>query len=281
MSIHIEPFDNRNRPIIDRGNEVTPHIYFNDVRLKEGESFEYCLEDFESGVVLGSGRCRVEAGGENFDSVGERTGIFGGKPDAVYVPKNTPVRLTCISPEAEALIAGCKTDFQGRPFRVPPGEVEKVQYGSDDTKTHRMIYHIFGKNGEGRVGNLLLSELFTVGAGGWSGFPPHRHDTDDLPRQTHHEEVYHFRFDPEQGFAAQFGYAGEEDFGPVYHVKQGSTFLLDRGYHPVVVAPGYRMYYFTILAGLSQRPLVQYFEPAHAHQLETIPGIKDMIARFR
>jgi 5-deoxy-glucuronate isomerase len=26
---------------------------------------------------------------------------------------------------------------------------------------------------------------------------------------------------------------------------------------------------------------VQYFQPSHADQLETIPGIKDMIAKFK
>ena len=38
---------------------------------------------------------------------------------------------------------------------------------------------------------------------------------------------------------------------------------------------------FTILGGLSQRPLVQFFQPQHAYQVETIPGIKDMIAKFK
>jgi len=41
------------------------------------------------------------------------------------------------------------------------------------------------------------------------------------------------------------------------------------------------MYYFTILGGLTQRSLVQYFQPTHSAQLETIPGIKDMIAKFK
>ena len=40
------------------------------------------------------------------------------------------------------------------------------------------------------------------------------------------------------------------------------------------------MYYFTILVGQSQRSLIQYFQKTHAYQLETIPGIKDMIAKF-
>ncbi|MEM6480187.1 MAG: 5-deoxy-glucuronate isomerase, partial [Pseudomonadota bacterium] len=59
------------------------------------------------------------------------------------------------------------------------------------------------------------------------------------------------------------------------------TIQIDTGYHPCVAAPGYEMYYFTILAGLSQRSLVQYFQPTHAYQVETIPGIKDMVAKFK
>ena len=35
------------------------------------------------------------------------------------------------------------------------------------------------------------------------------------------------------------------------------------------------------MAGLNQRPLVQYFQPTHVGQLEIIPGIKDMIAKFK
>ena len=69
--------------------------------------------------------------------------------------------------------------------------------------------------------------------------------------------------------------------GDAYHIMDGSTICLDSGYHPCAVLPGYEMYYFTILGGLSQRSLVQYFQPTHAAQIETIPGIKDMIAKFK
>lgn len=68
---------------------------------------------------------------------------------------------------------------------------------------------------------------------------------------------------------------------PVYHVKDGSTLAIDKGYHPVVVAPGYQMYYFTIIVGKTDSSLIQYFHPDHKFQLETIPGIKDMIAAFK
>ena len=131
------------------------------------------------------------------------------------------------------------------------------------------------------MGRLLVSELFTVGAGGWSGFPPHKHDTDTLPAESRHDEVYNFRFNPEHGFGAQFITQEGEDMGDVYHIRNGSTIQIEKGYHPCVAGPGYEMYYFTILGGLSQRPLHQNFHPEHVYQLETIPGMKDMINKFK
>ena len=73
----------------------------------------------------------------------------------------------------------------------------------------------------------------------------------------------------------------DNESGDAYHIVDGSTICIDHGYHPCCVLPGYEMYYFTILGGLSQRSLVQYFQPTHAYQVETIPGIKDMIAKFK
>jgi 5-deoxy-glucuronate isomerase len=128
---------------------------------------------------------------------------------------------------------------------------------------------------------LLVSELFTVGAGGWSGFPSHKHDTDRLPTETRHDETYNFRFKPNSGSGVQMLQREDNTPGEAYHIMDGSTICLDSGYHPCCVLPGYEMYYFTILGGLSQRSLVQYFQPTHAYQIETIPGIKDMIAKFK
>ena len=69
--------------------------------------------------------------------------------------------------------------------------------------------------------------------------------------------------------------------GDAYHIMDGSTMLIDKGYHPCAALPGYEMYYFTILGGLSQRSLKQYFQTTHEEQLHTIPGIMDMVAKFK
>jgi 5-deoxy-glucuronate isomerase len=41
------------------------------------------------------------------------------------------------------------------------------------------------------------------------------------------------------------------------------------------------MYYFTVIVGAHSQSLKQYFDPHHAYQVETIPGIKDMVAKFK
>jgi 5-deoxy-glucuronate isomerase len=111
---------------------------------------------------------------------------------------------------------------------------------------------------------LLVSRAFTVGQGGWSGFPSHKHDTDRLPDETRHDETYNFRFRPNHGSGVQMLQREDNKPGDAYHIVDGSTICLDKGYHPCCVLPGYEMYYFTILGGLSQRSLKQYFQPTHA-----------------
>lgn len=279
--MHIPPFDNKNEAIVDRENVVVPLNYFNIVKLKKGERYRYQLEGYESCVVPATGLIDVICG-EAFKDIGGRgEDVWDGEPEGVYVPTNMNAEIICKSDAAEIFIAGAKFDETFTPFAVRKDEIDLVQYGSDDTKTHRKIKHILGQKQADRVGRLLVSELYTVGAGGWSGFPSHKHDTDRLPDETRHDETYNFRFRPNYGSGLQMLQREDGKVGDAYHIVDGSTVCIDKGYHPCCVLPGYEMYYFTILGGESQRPLVQYFQPTHAAQIETIPGIKDMIAKFK
>jgi 5-deoxy-glucuronate isomerase len=280
--MHIPPSDNHNKPIIDVNDARVPLNYFNIVKLLEGQSFEYQVPGYETGIVPATGTVDIHVGGERFAGIGQRgTDVWDGEPEGVYAPSGTKVRLSCTSAKAEVFVAGARFDGELSPFAVRAPDIDKIQYGSDDTKTHRKIKHILGAKHHGRVGRLLVSELFTVGQGGWSGFPPHKHDTDRLPIETRHDETYNFRFRPTHGFGLQLVQREDGNVGEAYHLLNGSTVILEKGYHPCVAAPGYEMYYFTILGGLSQRSLVQFFQPTHAYQVETIPGIKDMIAKFK
>lgn len=280
--MHIPPYDNYNKAVIDVDDARVPLNYFNIVKLKCGEHFSYCVPRYETAIVPATGTVDVEIEGVSFKALGNRVGdVWGGEPEGVYVPSGAKAGMTCVSETAEIFVAGAQFDKLLEPFDVRVADLDRVQYGSDETKTHRKIKHILGTKYRDRVGRLLVSELFTVGQGGWSGFPPHKHDTDRLPLETRHDETYNFRFKPDHGFGMQLVQREDGKVGDAYHIVNGSTIILDKGYHPCVVAPGYEMYYFTILGGLSQRPLVQFFQPTHAYQIETIPGIKDMIAKFK
>lgn len=280
--MHIAPFDNQNKPIVEPDNALVPLNYFNIVKLKKGEAFTYQVPGYETCIVPATGTVDVDVEGVSYPALGNRTiDVWDGEPEGVYAPVGAKVTIVCVSDETETFVAGAKYDQVLDPFDVRADSIDLVQYGSDDTKTHRKIKHILGQKQHDKVGRLLVSELYTVGQGGWSGFPSHKHDTDRLPDETRHDETYNFRFRPNYGSGVQMLQREDNKPGDAYHIVDGSTICLDKGYHPCAVLPGYEMYYFTILGGLSQRSLVQYFQPTHAAQLETIPGIKDMIAKFK
>ena len=280
--MHIAPYENLNKPIVDIDNEFVPLNYFNIVKLKKGEVFEYTISGYETCIVPATGTVSVDIEGKTFDHLGNRgIDVWDGEPEGAYVPVGAKVRIVCKSNKTETFIAGAKYDKILEPFDIRKAEIDFVQYGSDETKTHRKIKHILGANQHGKVGRLLVSELFTVGQGGWSGFPSHKHDTDRLPDETKHDETYNFRFKPNYGSGLQMLQRKDNKPGDAYHIMDGSTMLIDKGYHPCAVLPGYEMYYFTILGGLSQRSLKQYFQPTHEEQLHTIPGIMDMVAKFK
>lgn len=285
--MHIAPHDNQNKPIVDVDHDLVPLNYFNIVKLKRGEVFEYAVPGYETCVVPATGTVDVDVEGAVYPDLGNRTeDVWDGDPEGVYVPVGAKVRITCKTDATETFIAGAKYDKVLEPFDVRAPELDLVQYGSDDTKTHRKIKHILGAHHHDKVGRLLVSELFTVGEGGWSGFPSHKHDTDRKGAdgemiETRHDETYNFRFKPNYGSGVQMLQREDNKPGDAYHIMDGSTIMLDKGYHPCAVLPGYQMYYFTILGGLSQRSLKQYFQPTHEEQLHTIPGIMDMVAKFK
>ena len=278
--MHIPPYDNENNPIVDANNKAVPLNYFNIVKLKKGDAFEYQVPGYETCIVPATGTININVEGMEFQRLGNRVeDVWDGEPEGVYVPVGAKAEMACMSENAEVFIAGAKYDKVLIPFDVR--EYDLVQYGSDETKTHRKIKHILGQKQHDKVGRLLVSELYTVGAGGWSGFPSHKHDTNRIPKQTRHDETYNFRFKPNWGSGLQLLQRSDNETGDAYHIVDGSTICINHGYHPCCVLPGYEMYYFTILGGLSQRSLIQYFQPTHAYQVETIPGIKDMIAKFK
>ncbi|MEO1104310.1 MAG: 5-deoxy-glucuronate isomerase, partial [Pseudomonadota bacterium] len=226
--MHIPPHENHNKPIVDVDDPLVPLNYFNIVKLKKGEAFEYTVPGYETCIVPATGTIDVNVEGFKADALGGRgEDVWDGEPEGVYVPTAAKAEMVCTSDEAEVFVAGAKFDGVLDAFAVRKDELDLVQYGSDDTKTHRKIKHILGQKQHGKVGRLLVSELFTVGQGGWSGFPSHKHDTDRLPDETRHDETYNFRFRPNYGSGIQMLQREDNKPGDAYHIMDRSTICLD------------------------------------------------------
>ncbi len=109
---------------------------------------------------------------------------------------------------------------------------------------------------------LIIVEVYTP-AGNWSSFPPHKHDVHAPPAEVDLEEIYYYRIDRPEGYAIQrvYSYDGERD--ATLTVRDGELVLIPDGYHPVVAAHGYNIYYLNALSG-SSRSLAASLDPNYS-----------------
>ena len=73
--MHIAPFDNHNRPIVDVDDERVPLNYFNIVKLDRDETFEYRVPGYETCIVPATGTVDVAVGNEYFSAIGQRVDV--------------------------------------------------------------------------------------------------------------------------------------------------------------------------------------------------------------
>ena len=95
-----------------------------------------------------------------------------------------------------------------RPRVLPGAAIEVETRGRGD---HERFIHPILMDDEGAE-SLLVVEVLTP-AGHWSSYPPHKHDHDDPPRQSHLEEIYYHRIRPAHGFGLQRVYDYESARG--------------------------------------------------------------------
>jgi len=61
--MHIPPFDNQNKPIVDIDDNHVPLNYFNIVKLNKDQSFEYVTPGYETCIVPATGTINVNVEG--------------------------------------------------------------------------------------------------------------------------------------------------------------------------------------------------------------------------
>ena len=188
--------------------------------------------------------------------------IPAGYPDRVAVAHDERLRISRAldvraTAESELLVATSRfgdVEAHGEAMLIDPTLVTVQVRGRDAWE--REVHDVAVDQVPAR--HLMVGETFNI-AGGWSSFPPHKHDgTDGEPVL---EEVYYYRFDRPGGFGLQGLYDTDGDARAVF-LRHGSIVGIPRGYHPVCAAPGYRLYYLWVLAG-AHRQLAVHEDPAH------------------
>ena len=82
--MHFPPHDNANKAIIDADDSRVPLNYFNIVKLKAGDAFEYQVPGYETCIVPATGTVDVDVEGEKFASLGNRgEDVWDGEPEGV------------------------------------------------------------------------------------------------------------------------------------------------------------------------------------------------------
>ena len=142
-------------------------------------------------------------------------------------------------------------------------------------QTERRIHHLLPPAAE--AGRLIVFEVFTPG-GSWSSYPPHKHDTEDPPREARLEELYFYRFAKPQGFAFQRVYTPDRSLDEVMAPGDGDVVLVPFGYHPVGAPAGYDCYYLNIMAG-PNRAWHFSADPDHAWLMDWDPAAPQAAAR--
>ena len=242
--------------IASPGESGLRFLRFSLLLLGHGQRYRFLGSEEERVLLLMRGECDVQAGEVRFGPLA-RPGVFEERATAVYVPPYLECSVEA-SKETEIAAISALADARSRPRLVLPVDVNVRHVGRSNW--HREVHDVFGTLAGAQ--RLLVGETFNP-PGNWSSFPPHRHERDDPPHESRHEEIYHFRFSPPSGFGLQRIYTDDGEVDESIAIRNGDTVVIPRGYHPVVAAPGYSLYYLWALAGASKQ-LATHTDPAHS-----------------
>ena len=233
------------------------YVSFEVHQLAAGESKIFSSDDQETCMVIVSGLADVTTAQQSWKNIGERMSVFEKKaPYSVYTPPKDAISVIA---NTELEIAICRAPAVGTyPTRlIKPQDCSYETRGTGTNQRH--VCNILFANMEAE--KLLVVEVITPD-GNWSSYPPHKHDSDNLPLESSLEETYFHKLNPEQGFAFQRVYTDDRSIDETISVENNSVVMVPEGYHPVGSPHGYELYYLNVMA----RPTREWVfknDPAH------------------
>ena len=238
-------------------------ISFSVRRFSKGESWKGDTGDAEAAFVVLGGKLSVDWG-EGAQSAGQRGNVFCGYPWTIYLPCGTNFEMRA---ESDCEIADARVPSQAvlKARLIAPDQVRlEIRGGGNAT---RQLLDIIPP--EFPADRLLVREVYTP-SGNWSSYPPHKHDIHNPPGEVDLDEIYYYRTNAPEGYAFQRLYDAAGSRDETLRVVDGDLVLIRGGYHPVVAAYGYNIYYLNILAG-SARSFAASDDPRYAHLAKSWP----------
>ena len=259
--------------LLIRGGEPGPHgvltsvtperaswrfVGFEAIRIAPGKTGTWSHSGREACLVLLSGGGEFRVGSRTLDASEGRGSPFDGPPHVLYAPPATEVLITAGQRGLELAIGTAPATTGAAVQLLAPSDARLEVRGSGNME--RRIHHLLMEDRAAE--RLLVTEVVTPG-GHWSSYPPHKHDTDDPPRETQLEELYYYRMrDPKRGFAVQRVYTADRSLDESVAARDGDLVLVPRGFHTVSAPPGYEVYYLKVMAG-PRREWKVSFDPDH------------------
>ena len=237
------------------------YVGFEVYQLAAGAPSSFSTEGRELCCVVLSGRADFTFAGREWPDVGRRSDVFEGPPYAVHLPPDGTLSVAPTTEQAELALCWAPAERGVEPVLITPADVRVYSRGAGGTA--REIRDVLMEDRPAAA--LLVTEVLTPG-GNWSSWPPHKHDTDDLPREAYLEETYYHRLRRPKGFGVQRVYTPDRSLDAVLRVGDGDVVLVPRGYHPVAAAPGCDLWYLNVMAGPVRRWAVSV-DPAHGETL--------------
>ncbi len=247
------------RQVVPLAKRPLEYLGFGLAHLAAGQAWKFDTGCAEWTIVILSGSIRAYGpdGELTASPLGVRKNVFAGKAAAVYLPPKFKGRIVAVT-AAELAVCQSLAEKGCEPTIIRPDDVRTKTVGVHNWQ--REVHDIVDLRLP--AGRLLVGETINP-TGGWSSYPPHRHDEDRLPLEASLEEVYFFQVNPPQGFGFQRIYTDDRGLDESYAVENGDTVVLPRGYHPVAAAPGYQVYYLWLMAGTG-RVMCPFDDPQHA-----------------
>ncbi len=231
-------------PICKIGECSLKKLEFGIIELDIAEKLLFDTGDKETAFIMLEGHCDVTVGTTKWENIGNRQNVFENRrAESFYMPIETTCEITAID---HIKIAVCATPIKEKTQPQVLREDHVVLKLLGNVPYQRETSFIIDGNSNAKV--LTIGEAYTT-EGNWAGFPPHKHDEDNMPKECIAEEIYYFLFDPKQGFAVQCLYTADGEIDEAYRVKNDELVEFPCGYHTTVSTPGYKTYFLWLMAG--------------------------------